>query len=237
MIAGFELPPDYRPNPVRSVAAGSGPYWTPDRVALSCKYQYAVYRRARRLAAERRTRSILDIGCGTATKLAALFGGITVHGIDSAEAIAVAARTLPAGHFVAADLDGEQLDLGALVPRCTRELVICADVIEHLLYPDRLLDSIRGFATSDTRVVLSTPDRHRLLGTSARQPSVPDHVREWSASELRRLVERSGFEVLEHEVQLPFSFGPDRMTARYLVDRVRRRLPLRSNQVVVCAIR
>lgn len=232
----FELPANYRQNVAASGAASRGPYWTPERIALSSKYQYAVYQRANRLAHDRGARSILDVGCGPATKLAGMRGPLQMFGIDAPDAIAVALRTLPTGRFVSADLDSSSLDLAALVPDCSREIVICADVLEHLMHPDRLLLAIRAFSTKDTRIVLSTPERHCLLGKVALRPSVDDHVREWSFAEFRRFVERLGFTVLEQEVQLPFVFGIDRMTARYLVDRARRRLPLRTNQMVVCRI-
>lgn len=210
-------------------------YWTPERITLSSRYQLAVYELARRIADERGARSIADIGCGTGTKLAKLFARLAVFGVDSEESVAIARSQVPRGTFAGADLDAD-LDLATLLPGCTRELVICADVIEHLARPDQLLASIRRFCTPDTRIVLSTPDRALLVGARARRPSVPDHVREWTADEFKRFVAGAGFAVLEQHHVMPFPFGVDRMTARYLATRVRYRLPLRSTQALVCRL-
>ena len=215
----------------------AGVYWTPERIELSARYQREVYVYARRLADEQRATSVLDIGCGTAVKLAALFASeLAVFGVDTPEGVGVSRRMCPSGTFAPADLDDERLDLGALVPGCSRDLVICADVIEHLPHPERLLAAIRRFARPHTRIVISTPDRDALVGPKAKRPSVPEHVREWTTTELARLLVGAGFVVLAQHLTYPFQFAADRMTARFLASRVRHRLPLRTNQVVTCRI-
>ena len=231
----FEISPEYRTNDVVVHDVGSV-YWTPERIALSGQYQLAVYEMTRRLADHLGASSIADIGCGTGMKLASLFAERAIFGVDSPDAVSVARRMVPRGTFVGVDLESP-LDLAALLPGCTRELVICADVIEHLARPDHLLASIHSFCTTETRFVLSSPDRMRLAGPRARRPSVPDHVREWSADELRRFVTRCGFDVLDQYELLPFPLTANRMTLRYLANRLRYRLPLRSNQALVCRIR
>jgi predicted TPR repeat methyltransferase len=235
--ARYHLPVGYVPN--RDVRAALAPYWTPERIELSARYQLAVYEAARSFAIDRGVRTVIDVGCGTAVKLNRLFDArFDIVGVDIAEAVRVARDLHRRGHYVAADLDDPALDLTALVPPLPGpRLVICADVIEHLLRPEHLLAAIRTFAADrDTRVVISTPDRIKFAGPDANRPSVPEHVREWSSSELRRFLEDSGFVVISQALEMPFRLGADRMTARYVARQLRRRLPLRSNQRVLCRV-
>lgn len=232
----YGTPAGYVPNSGVQLDS-TGVYWTPERIELSARYQREVYVHARRLADELRATSVADIGCGTAVKLAELFAQrYAVFGVDTAEGVGVSQRMCPTGTFAPADLDDDALDLGALLPGCSRDLVICADVIEHLPHPERLLAAIRRFAGAHTRLVISTPDRDTLVGPKANRPSVPEHVREWSTTELARLLVDAGFIVLAQHLTYPFRFGADRMTARFLASRVRHRLPLRTNQVVTCRV-
>jgi hypothetical protein len=71
-------------------------------------------------------------------------------------------------------------DLSGAAPRA--ELVICADVIEHLEDPNELLQFIKR--TQASRVVISTPERDLLnLGTHDGPPRNMHHVREWNGDE------------------------------------------------------
>ncbi len=88
--------------------------------------------------------------------------------------------------------------------------------------------------SESTYIVLTTPDRQALLGCDARQPLNPAHIREWSWEEFRHYIEASGFTILTHRRLLPFRLQPDRMTLKFAIDRSRRRLPFRTNQMVVC---
>jgi SAM-dependent methyltransferase len=213
----------------------SGIYWTRERIALSARYQHEVYLHARRVADEIHASSITDIGCGTAVKLRELFAGrFAVFGVDTPEGVGVSRRSCPNGTFAAADLDSASLDLDALLPGCSKDVIICADVIEHLPHPERLLAAIRRFAAPHSRIVISSPDRDALVGPAATRPSVPEHVREWTTRELARFVERAGFVVLQQQLTYPFRFGIDRMTARFFASRLRHRLPLRTNAIVTC---
>jgi len=72
------------------------------------------------------------------------------------------------------------------------DIVICADVIEHLLNPDDLLEFINKMEPK--HVIISTPDRDLLVNLLGRDNNGPPHnqyhIREWNKSEL--------FEYLSH---------------------------------------
>src|SRR5262249_49654669 len=70
------------------------------------------------------------------------------------------------------------------------DVVVCADVIEHVDDPVLFLERLRWLLRADTLLVLSTPDRERLEDQpTLGPPRNPHHIREWAEPELRRLVE------------------------------------------------
>src|SRR5205823_3527718 len=84
------------------------------------------------------------------------------------------------------------------------DLVICADVIEHVADPEALMRFLVS-ATTDW-IVISTPDRDLVYSGRSKYrfgpPSNPAHVREWTMSEFRAFVGR--FLLVErHEITNP----------------------------------
>lgn len=227
----YHLPSDYEPNRSRGDAPLSGKYWSKRRLHLSNRYQYGVYRLARKLAENIAARTVLDLGCGPATKLNQFFDErFHLIGVDTDEAVALCRRLHQRGDYVSLDLDDPTVSIERLPAR--PDLVICADVIEHVERPDVLLRLCRKMAETGAPIVLSTPCRHRLMGPAARRPSNPEHVREWSQEELRRCVEGYGLAVTDQQVMNPFRFRFDLMTAAFLVNRLRRHLPVTTSQVL-----
>lgn len=224
----FGTPPGYRENPVITDAEDGVDYWTPDRIETSARYQWGVYRKARQVADEIEARTIIDLGCGPGTKLEHFFPGFDATGLDQAGTVELCRRLGRSARYEAVDLADAEAAPGV----GPADVVICADVLEHLQDPLPALRLIRSLCRPAGRVLLSTPERQRLLGDDAREPSIPAHVREWTASEFASLVGQH-FEVVEQIVQLPFRLRADGMTARWLLHRFRARLPLRTSQVVV----
>lgn len=197
-MTDYFLPPDYVCNP--PLREQDGPYWTPQRIKSSRYFQYHVYQWARRLADQKPLRRVADIGCGPGTKLMEMFGEqFDIHGFDQPEAIEICRTRYERGTFEVIDLDRE-------CPEKNEEgvfdLVICADVIEHLEYPERLLRHIQRMSDRHTQIILSTPDRVRLNGAEARSPTNKAHVREWTYDEFRCFLEHTGF-VIESAETLP----------------------------------
>ncbi len=156
-------------------------YWNAQRIQASGRFQHHVYRWGASLVRTRRLTSVLDIGCGPATKLAALIAPVCsdIAGIDQPSAIAVARRLGRPGDFRNVDLERcEHVQANR-----TYDLIICADVLEHLLDPDPALALIARHCHANTLVLLSTPDRARLRGRGCMTCDKPEHVREWSAPE------------------------------------------------------
>lgn len=194
------LPEDYvcrsRAVSLDTASGSDGGYWTPERITNAARYQIHVYRWADRIARRRGLRRVLDAGCGVGTKLVRVLGGEEreLWGVDQASALGVAREISPAARYWAADL--EHPAGGPDDPGGDFDLIVCADVLEHLGNPDPLMAFLLSRTAPRGRLVLSTPERDRLRGRACRASLKPDHVREWSRGEFVAYVRSRGFEVL-----------------------------------------
>ena len=94
-----------------------------------------------------------------------------------------------------ADLDDEAVwdQVSDLKPR----LVVCADVVQKVPDPRRLLSGIRHAIRDGGVALIATPDRSRLHPEAPMgPPSAPCHIREWSAEEFSLLLESCGFDIV-----------------------------------------
>lgn len=189
-------------------AAPAEEYWNPQRIAASARWQWHVYAWGARLVRSRSLRSVLDVGCGPATKLAALIAPVCddIEGIDQPSAVAAAEQLGRPGRFRAVDLDAPHTDNRSPAPR-TYDLIICADVLEHLLDPDPALRFIGSLCHAGSLVLLSTPDRDRLRGRRCMRCEKIEHVREWSAAEFAQYLRSRGWVVLQTRM-LPADDAP-----------------------------
>jgi SAM-dependent methyltransferase len=169
-----------------------------DTFENSARYQADVYRRAGELARNLPARSVLDIGCGLATKLIEQVAPHCdeVTGVDLEETIDICQRRYRLGRWVAGNVEDPAFELERQY-----DLIISADVIEHLRDPDRLLDVIRTASHDATVVVLSTPERDRRRGGDDMGPPANwAHVREWNQTEFCTYLQSRGFSVRESSI-------------------------------------
>ena len=113
-------------------------------------------------------------------------------------------------------------------------MVICSDVLEHLLNPDPLMNYIRELCHAGTYVVLSTLDRDRERGPHCMESPKLEHVREWNTAEFRRYVEHFGFIVLEHRLVLPRKFTWSVADFRMIFSKLIAGRDFRTCQLIVC---
>jgi len=151
---------------------------------------------------------VLDLGCsGGLLAARARAAGHEVTGVDYAEIPGVRERT---DHFIQASLeDGIPAGAGDGF-----DVVIAADVIEHLSQPGQLLREARRVLRPGGQVLVSVPNfahwypRLRvaagLFGYDRRGILDETHLRFFTRATLRRLVRASGFDILaEHATGLP----------------------------------
>jgi SAM-dependent methyltransferase len=230
----FFLPPEYRTNPPASADRDGTPYWEAGLSHNDVRYQVPVYRRASQRARTLRPKLVMDIGCGSGDKLNEFFGGAPyrVVGVDQESAIRLAQERFDRAEWLAGDLDSEEFwgELAAYKP----DLVICADVIEHLVDPVGLLRRLHSLVGTGL-LILSTPDRSRLDSDPLGPPGNPRHIREWTADELADLVRAHGFTINEHQHVLPRRYSRSVLELKRFAWRVLHGMPVpdrRSCQVL-----
>lgn len=188
-MSEFMIKPGYRSH--------SRPRAYTDTLEDSRLYQVPVYRHAGDLADSPDMRSVLDIGCGRGTKLMELVAphGVATTGVDSRRSIRHCRRTYPQGEWLVGNIESPRFTIGR-----TFDLIISADVVEHLRNPDHLLDLIRACSHQGTVVILSTPERDLRRGPDDMgPPGNPAHIREWNAAEFEAYLTDRGFSIAATE--------------------------------------
>ena len=210
-------------------------YWNEARIRRSLRYQYPVYNLAGRLIAQGSVRQVIDVGCGVATKLEMLhraFPAVEFIGVDQPATIDFCRRRYRFGRWVADDLERPSADLTGL----TGDLVICADVIEHMGDPDILLEYLKARVRPGGRILLSTPERDALRGRACNRSPNRYHVREWNEAELATYLRTAGFTIIRHELQLPVKAEFSRMFSTHVVRHALLGRPVRCNQVCLLGV-
>jgi hypothetical protein len=161
-----------------------------DDTSLKDEYQDEVYQLARFYADKFSFKTIADVGCGSAYKLMKYFANHDTTGIEVDPTYSFLKNKYPERNWInVADETIQNLNA---------DIIICADVIEHVLDPDDLLQFISTMRFQ--LLFLSTPERSMARGWYDYGP--PDneaHVREWNGKELVSYISKY-FEIISHQV-------------------------------------
>jgi ubiquinone/menaquinone biosynthesis C-methylase UbiE len=210
-------------------------FWDEKYIKLSHAAQYYIYQYAYQMAKEQHIKQVLDIGCGVGTMLKHFFKPeeeFQIFGVDQPSAVEYCRKKIPNGTFIEDFLESPTFQLKnnlAVAP-----LIISADVIEHLLDPDKLLDYIKKFSDHKTLIILSTPERDAVRGKNSMQANNPYHVREWNFDEFHEYISHSGFKILEHKMMFSNKLNFDLETIRWLSGKIIGGLPFKHAQMVLC---
>lgn len=169
-----------------------------DSLEDSSYYQLEVYEYIASLFGQHKISSVLDVGCGMATKLRdyILPHCADITGLDSEHAISQCRKLYEFGRWDAVDLEDS-----AFVLHDSYDLIICADVIEHLKDPDNLLRIIKSGTQAQSLVVLSTPERDLRRGfDDTGPPENTAHVREWNENEFRSYLSARQFKIEHYDI-------------------------------------
>jgi len=187
-IGDYFIPAGYKVNEVK--------YF--DDTSNDDEFQREVYQKARELAFQHGYMRILDIGCGSAYKLKTYFEGFKTFGVDMPQTVKWLREKYPTDNWLSLDLNQENLP-SELIQEF--DLVICSDVIEHLIDPDKLIKILQQLTYK--HLVISTPDRFLIEqrgGSRLGPPMNPCHIREWNCRELARYLENTGFTIEQHYI-------------------------------------
>jgi hypothetical protein len=160
-----------------------------DDTPLKDEWQDEVYAKAKTLADLHGFQSILDIGTGSGFKLLKYFSDRETLGIDLPPTVKWLKRTYPDRKW------SDRFD-----PHPGFDLLICADVIEHIPDPDQVLALIEQCRPQVA--VISTPDRSLLKRGHDGPPGNKAHVREWAFTEFAQYI-GGRFRVMEHFISNP----------------------------------
>lgn len=200
------LPDGYtsRLDPVAFLDEPQGIEWQPDVLPFASDLARSLDRG-----------TIIDLGCGFGRKLLAL-DGFRRFGVDVAEAIECVGHE-PGVTWIAADLT-DPLPY-KLVAAADDAVVVCSDVIEHLVDVAPLIGHFRTLLDAGAgAVVVSTPDRDFLdPATHAGPPANPAHVREWTLGELVAMFTAAGFDIVGHGWTRTTDAGPDEHTCMVVI--------------------
>lgn len=192
---------NYIPNNTNIAIENEKNYWTLGRIFQSFYTQYEIYKICKKIIKNTNIKSVLDIGCGSATKLMNLIYPITkeVYGIDQTRIINYCRKRFKLDTFLVDNIEDPSLKLEKKF-----DMIICADVIEHLLNPDKIIEYIKKYCHKDTIIVLSTPERDILRGKKCNKSIKPTHVREWNREEFNSYLKSRDLQILYQNVSQSF---------------------------------
>ncbi|MBD1805042.1 class I SAM-dependent methyltransferase [Microcoleus sp. FACHB-SPT15] len=144
---------------------------------------------------------VLDLGCGNGS-LSHLIAqqGYEVVGVeDSEQGVAIARRSFPDCHFIQASI----YELPYAQLENSFDIVLSAEVIEHLLYPRELVRAAKKCLKPNGRLILTTPYhgylKNLVLAVSGKMDTHFNplwdggHVKFFSVSTLTQLLETENY--------------------------------------------
>jgi hypothetical protein len=164
-------------------------------ITLKDEYQDEVYKYAKEIFIKHKLTNILDLGCGSAYKLFKYFHGEQFVGIEIEPTLTWLQSTFPSGTLSKSCTSPLWVDWNLCIP-IKSDLVICADMIEHVQNPDNIFDFISK--CNPNRVIISTPDRGLLPKGQEGPPNNPCHVREWTFHEFNKYISSKGWQIHNH---------------------------------------
>jgi len=187
-------------------------FWTADRIiAENDNGSKPVLEWAKNIIDTTKPISILDIGCGPSQKIFKLFGqnsNIRVTGLDSEEATKLAKKFNPSGTYHPCDLDCDNSINTVSKQIGFFDVIFCLDVIEHVLYPEKMINLIKDHATVKTQIFITTLERDLSMnaGNLMIGSKKQEHVREWNHTEFLTFLSFMNLKILKFKIT-PMKFS------------------------------
>lgn len=156
-----------------------------------------------RLAQIKNDDIVLEIGCEQGLLLKSLPDCKQKVGLDISTKILKAARKVLGKKTILIKADAQNtINLGTIKPTT----IICSQTLEHVMYPEKIMDNIKKLSYKQTRIVISVPNELFMLKIKTflksirvinwLLPGIEDHVSEWhlqifTDKKVRELVEKN----------------------------------------------
>jgi 2-polyprenyl-3-methyl-5-hydroxy-6-metoxy-1,4-benzoquinol methylase len=208
------------------------PYWSCERLATAGYYQFHVYKFAARLSKSKSLSVIADVGCGPAVKTSLFFGKshYSVSLFDQESCRDICQKQIPRAIFHSVNLEKTVHSK----KENRSDLVICSDVLEHLIDPSNCIDLCKRLVTKAGYIVFSTPERDNLRGKKCMASGHPQHVREWNRSEFIELLKNSNLKIVESKLLPQHSLSVVEQICYKLTLGIYNRGKYKSCHLVVC---
>lgn len=209
-------------------------FWNDERKknASILQYQYYVYDTCKKLINKHRFNKVLDVGCGLPLKIKKMFDlrSIELTLIDQPSTEKIVQSIIPNIEFIGLNLEHIDVKL-----KRNYDIIICSDVVEHLVEPDKCLSFIRNHLSDNGLAVFSTPERDFCRGVNCNSCTKKEHVREWNSNEFSKYLSSQGFKIKKHLLFPQIKLNH----IEYSISRLLKKMSLRpkwySCQVVICS--
>lgn len=152
---------------------------------------------------------VLEIGCGAGLILKSIKYYKSITGIDLAgSAVAIAKKNLASKKNVKIKKDDAQ----NLKLKGKYDKIICAEVLEHLPHPNKVIDNICKVAKKDSDIVITIPDEYHIefveffLNLVGKSAKMDWHIHSFNLKLLYEYLEDK-LEVIKVK-RIPFFFFP-----------------------------
>lgn len=155
------------------------------------EHQKEVYELALKIMLDNNYKNIVDYGCGSAYKLVNMFNKYNSIGYEIEPTLSWLKDKYKNKIWAESILNDN-----IKVYDC--DLLVCSDVIEHVLNPDDLINTLLKFKAK--KYIISTPDRTIMYyGEHDGPPNNLAHIREWTFVEFEKYISKY-FNIIEHNI-------------------------------------
>jgi 2-polyprenyl-3-methyl-5-hydroxy-6-metoxy-1,4-benzoquinol methylase len=141
-------------------------------------------------------KTVIDVGCGSAYKLTTILQEFNTFGIETEPCYTYLQKTYPKSKWL---LSGEIEKSFKLYDELNNsDVVICSDVIEHIINPDTLVDYLLSLkskyyiiSTPCRKILCNNPKYSNTYKKSWNGPPINKcHVREWTMEEFKQYISK-----------------------------------------------